>query len=111
MDYFFSSELVNELEPPGQGILSRTLYNDDHVKVVIFGFSAGQELSAHTAPFPADLIFLRGEGKVTLGSDEIYVRAGSFAHMTANLPHAIVAATPLVMALIMIKGLRSDGRA
>jgi quercetin dioxygenase-like cupin family protein len=57
------------------------------------------------------LIVLRGEGKVTLGSDEIYVRAGSFAHMTANLPHAIVAATPLVMALIMIKGLRSDGRA
>jgi quercetin dioxygenase-like cupin family protein len=105
MDYFFSPALLKEVEVPKQGILSRTLHNDDHVKVVIFGFSPGQELSAHTAPYPADLFFLEGEGRLTLGSDKMAVQAGSFAHMSANLSHAIVATTPLVMALVMMKGL------
>src|ERR1039458_6134208 len=46
---------------PENGILSQTLQNDDRTKVILFGFAAGQELSAHTAPFPATLIFLKGE--------------------------------------------------
>ena len=107
MEYFFSAELAKEVEIPKRGILSRTLYSDDHVKVVIFGFSAGQELSAHTAPFPADLFFLEGQAKLTLGDKEMTVKAGSFAHMTANLPHGILAESPLVMALVMMKGLRA----
>jgi len=106
MDYFFSPALSKEVEVPKQGILSRTLHNDDQVKVVIFGFSPGQELSAHTAPYPADLFFLEGEGKLTLGADQMAVQAGSFAHMSPNLSHAIMALTPLVMALVMMKGLR-----
>jgi len=105
-EYTFYPSLEAEAPIPENGILSRTLHNDDHVKVVIFGFSAGQELSAHTAPFPADIFFLQGEGKLTLGNDQMAVQAGSFAHMTANLSHAIVAETPLVMVLVMMKGLR-----
>ena len=30
-------------------ILSRTIYNDNQVKAVLFTFAAGQELSEHTA--------------------------------------------------------------
>ena len=107
MDYFFAPDLLKEIEVPKQGILSRTLHNDDQVKVVLFGFSPGQELSAHTAPFPADLVFLDGQGTVTLGADSMAVKAGSFVHMTANLSHGIVAESPLVMLLIMMKGLRT----
>jgi quercetin dioxygenase-like cupin family protein len=108
MEYFFSPDLLKDVEVPKQGILSRTLHNDDQVKVVLFGFSTGQELSAHTAPFPADIFFLQGEGTLTLGPDSMNVAAGSFAHMTANLTHSIVAATPLVMLLVMMKGLKSS---
>ena len=107
MDYFFSQDLLQEVEVPKQGILSRTLHNDDHVKVVLFGFSTGQELSAHTAPFPADIYFLKGEGTLTLGDDQKKVGAGSFAHMTANLTHSIIAETTLVRLLVMMKGLRA----
>jgi quercetin dioxygenase-like cupin family protein len=108
MEYFFSPELLKEVEVPKQGILSRTLHNDDQVKVVLFGFSPGQELSAHTAPFPADLYFLQGEGTLTLGPDRMNVASGSFAHMSANLTHSIVAAAPLVMLLVMMKGLKAS---
>ena len=100
---FFAPDLLAEIEIPKQGILSRTLYNDDQVKLVLFGFSEGQELSAHTAPMPASLYFLKGEASLTLGDEQMSVHAGSYAHMTPNLRHAIVATTPLVMLLTMMK--------
>ena len=85
--YFFAPDLLAQVEVPKQGILSRTLHNDDQVKLVIFGFSEGQELSAHTAPMPASLYFLQGEGSLTLGGEQMRVHAGSFAHMTPGLTH------------------------
>ncbi len=105
---FFTPELIKEIEMPQRGILSRTLYNDDDVKVVLFGFSAGHELSAHTAPMPALLYFLEGEAELTLGADTQGVKAGAFAHMPPHLNHAVVAKTPLVMLLIMMKGLKRE---
>ena len=106
-EYFFAPDLAAEIEIPRQGILSRTVHNDDQVKIVLFGFSEGQELSAHTAPMPATLYFLKGEGSLTLGDHQMAVRAGSFAHMTPDLRHAIVAQTPLVMLLVMLKGAKA----
>jgi len=107
--YFFAPDLIAQIEIPKQGILSRTLHNDDQVKLVLFGFSEGQELSAHTAPMPASIYFLKGEGSLTLGDAQMSVSAGSFAHMTPNLRHAIVAKTPLVMLLAMMKGSAREG--
>lgn len=103
---YFSPNLRNEIDIPKHGILSRTLHDSSDVKVVLFGFSAGHELSAHTAPMPASLYFLEGEAELTLGSETHAVHAGVFAHMPPNLNHAIVAKTPMVMLLVMIKGLR-----
>ena len=108
LTYFFAPELIKEIDIPERGILSRTLYDDNDVKVVLFGFSAGHELSAHTAPMPAALYFLLGEAELTLGSDSRAVRQGAFAHMPPYLNHAIVAKTPLVMLLIMMKGLKRE---
>ena len=105
--YFVVPDLINEIEIPPRGILSRTLHNDDDVKLVLFGFSAGHELSAHTAPMPASLYFLEGEADLTLGEDRTVVKAGAFAHMPPNLKHGIVARTPLVMLLVMMKGRRN----
>lgn len=107
--YFLAPEIIKEIDIPQRGILSRTLYDDADIKVVLFGFSAGHELSAHTAPMPAVLYFLEGEADLTLGSETQTVRAGAFAHMPPYLNHAIVAKTPLVMLLLMIKGLKREG--
>ena len=57
---------------------------------------------------PATLYFLEGEADLTLGADTQAVRAGAFACMPPFLNHAIVAKTPLVMLLIMIKGLKRE---
>jgi quercetin dioxygenase-like cupin family protein len=96
-------DLAAEVEPPADGTLSRTLYQDDRLKVVLFGFAAGQELSEHTASTPAILHFLRGEADVTLGADRIAARAGTWVHMPAQLPHSIRAKSPTVMLLLLLK--------
>ncbi len=101
--YTFLRDLAAEVPVPENGILSRTLHNDDSLKIVAFGFSAGQELSAHTAPMAAVLYFVSGEGELTLGSDKQSAQAGTLVHMPPKLPHGIVARTPLVMMLIMLK--------
>jgi quercetin dioxygenase-like cupin family protein len=105
---YFSPDVRKEIDIPQRGILSRTLHDDSDIKVVLFGFSAGHELSAHSAPMPASLYFLEGEADLTLGGDTQLVQAGAFAHMAANLNHAITARTPLVMLLVMMKGLKRD---
>jgi quercetin dioxygenase-like cupin family protein len=106
--YTFYANLEAEAQVPANGILSRTLYNDDHVKVVLFGFAEGQELSAHTAPMAASLYFVRGEAQLTLGEDKQDVKAGAYIHMPPQLQHGILARTPVVMLLSMYKQARSE---
>ena len=105
-NYTFYPDLDAEVQIPENGILSRTLYNDDHLKVVIFGFAPGQELSAHTAPMAASIYFVRGEAQLTLGADVREVKAGCFVHMAPQLQHGILARTPVVMLLTMHKAAR-----
>ena len=107
-DYTLYLDLLSEVQIPENGILSRTLHNDDHVKVVIFGFAPGQELSAHTAPMAASLYFVQGEARLTLGEDVEDIKAGAFVHMPPQLPHGILARTPVVMLLTMHKGARTS---
>ena len=101
--YTHFSDLAKEVQPPDKGILSRTLYNDDRFKAVLFGFSQGEELSEHTASMPTVLHFLQGEAKLTLGDDTLEARPGTWVHMPAGLKHSIKAKTPVVMLLLLLK--------
>lgn len=103
MDYTFLADLHRDFAPPENGILSRILHKDEKVNVTLFGFSAGQELSAHSAPTPAILYFLDGEAAVQLGEDKVDAQRGSFIYMPPMLTHGILAKTPVRMLLIQIK--------
>ena len=102
-NYTLVSDLTKEVTIPENGILSRTLHNDEHSKVIVFGFAAGQELSAHTAPMAAMIYFVRGEATLKLGADTTEAQAGTLVHMPPLLEHGILAKTPVVMLLIMLK--------
>lgn len=103
LPYTLISDLAKEVQPPDKGILSRTLFNDDRLKVVTFGFAQGEELSEHTASMPAVLHFLLGEATVPLGDDRHEARPGTWVHMPANLKHSIKARMPVVMLLVLLK--------
>ncbi|MCE9552885.1 MAG: cupin domain-containing protein [Planctomycetes bacterium] len=102
-NYTHILDLANEADPPADGILSRTIFQDDRVKAVIFGFGQGQELSEHTASKPAMLHFVKGEAAVGLGDDTKEAQAGTWVHMPAGLKHSIKAKTPVVMLLVLLK--------
>jgi quercetin dioxygenase-like cupin family protein len=97
------NDVAKEVVPPAKGILSRTLFNDEKLKVVLFGFAQGEELSEHTASMPAVLHFVQGEAKLTLGADIIEARPGTWVHMPTGQRHAIHANTPTVMLLLLLK--------
>ena len=76
-------------EIPADSIVSRSVFADESVKTILFGFAPGQELSEHTASFPAILHFLQGEARLTLGDDEMEAGPGTWVHMPAHLPHSV----------------------
>ena len=96
-------DLAKEAEPPKDGILTRTLFNNDDVKAVMFGFGQGEELSEHTASMPAILHFLQGEATLTLGDDTVEAQPGTWIHMQPNLKHSVRTKTPVVMLLLLLK--------
>ncbi len=102
--YTFFENLASEIpEIPPDSIISRTVYSDDQVKVVLFGFAQGQELSEHTASQPALLYFVQGEARLILGDDQMDAHPGTWVHMQPQLPHSVFARTPLVMLLVLLR--------
>jgi len=85
-----------------ESIVSRTVYKDDGVRVILFGFAAGEVLSEHTSSYPAILHFLDGEAAVTLGEESLKAQPGTWVHMPAHLPHSIEAETVVKMLLLML---------
>lgn len=101
--YTFFPEIAKSIETiPTDSIVSRTIFKDEQMKAIVFAFAPGQELSEHTASVPAMIQILEGDCELTLGSDHFEVSAGAWARMPANMPHSIVARTPVKMLLLML---------
>ena len=90
------------VEVPAAGTLSRTLHQDEDVKVVVFGFAQGEELSEHTSSRPAVIQVLRGELELTLAAEGVRAPEGAWIHMGAGLRHAVRASVPSVMLLTLL---------
>jgi len=102
--YTYFEDLVAEMTSvPSDSIVSRTIYKDERLNVVLFGFAPGQELSEHTASVPATIHILKGDCTLTLGPDRMEASTGAWTRMPANLPHSLLAKTPVVMLLTMLK--------
>lgn len=103
-NFTYIADLQEKLEKiPEDSIVSRTLFSDDNLKGVLFGFAPGQELSEHTASTPAVIHILEGQGRLTFGEESRAAKPGTWVYMKPNLPHSLLAETPLVMLLLLIK--------
>ncbi|MCC6143355.1 MAG: cupin domain-containing protein [Candidatus Hydrogenedentes bacterium] len=101
--YSFFADLAAEAEMPEDGILSRPIFNNDTLRVVLFAMSPGQELTEHTTSMEAVLYFVKGSAQLTLGTDPKQAQAGTWVRMEPRLPHSIKAEEPLVMLLVLLK--------
>ena len=51
----------------------------------------------------AILYFVKGDAELTLGDEKQSVAAGAFVQLAPATPHGILAKTPVVMMLLMLK--------
>jgi quercetin dioxygenase-like cupin family protein len=80
-------------------IVSRSLLQTPQLRVVLFHFDAGQELTEHTSPHRATVQMLSGRCEFLLGTEWRSLKAGDLVHMPPGLPHALRATERFSMLL------------
>jgi quercetin dioxygenase-like cupin family protein len=85
------------------GIVSRTVFAAPGMRVVLFGFAPGQELTEHTSTQHALVQILSGECEFTLAGRAQTLKAGDLLHMPPGLPHAVRATQQFAMLLTLTK--------
>lgn len=96
-------DLREPVETPQNGIVSRTIHNDRSARVVLFSFAEGQQLSDHTASVPVTVVVVEGEADIVIDDEQHDGRTGSWVHIDANVPHSVMARTPLTLLLTLLK--------
>ena len=89
--------------PTEQGIASRILAKAPGGNVTLFAFDEGQGLTEHTSPFEALVLVQAGAITLTIGGTPVHATPGTVVRMPANVPHALEAAEPCRMLLVMLK--------
>jgi quercetin dioxygenase-like cupin family protein len=85
----------------GHGIVSRTLLGTPELRVVLFTFAAGQELTEHTSTARALIQVLRGDGEFVVGGETRVLKAGDLLHLPPQMSHAVKANVEMTMLLTL----------
>lgn len=97
------ADLPAMTEVAENGIVSKSIVENEHHKIIHFTFAPGQELSEHTASVPASIHILGGRGLVVLDGETHEARQGMFFYMPAEMRHAVQATDDLAMLLTMFR--------
>ena len=87
-------------------VVSRVLLKNAGGSVTLFAFAEGEALSEHATPSDALLLVTEGEAEVTVAGAPHRVRAGETLRLPADVPHAVHAAQPFRMLLVMLRAPR-----
>jgi quercetin dioxygenase-like cupin family protein len=86
------------------GVTSQTLLNTPGLRVTLFHFAAGQELSEHTSTARALVQVLAGSGDFSFHGQSRLLKAGDLLHLPPRLPHAVRAVEDMTMLLTQASG-------
>jgi len=97
---------LTETLPISQGaIASRPLIDlPNDLKLVFFAMDAGQEISAHTTPFPATVLCVAGGLEVMVDGVWSKLAPGDRKDLPKGLPHGVKAVEPSHWLLTMLRG-------
>lgn len=82
-------------------IVSRTLVQNKAVSITLFAFDSGEEISSHESQGDALVYILDGSASITVDGKVHAVGAGQTIVMPAGVPHALEAASPFKMLLVV----------
>jgi quercetin dioxygenase-like cupin family protein/uncharacterized protein (DUF2249 family) len=95
--------LLTETQYAPNGIVSRTLLRTANSRMVLFGFSEGQELTEHTSTQEAIIQILSGECEFSVAGQPHPMKTGDLLYMPANCAHAVKATKQFSMLLTLLK--------
>lgn len=98
------SGLAEALPITDSATTSRTLVDNEHVRVVAFAFDTGEELTEHTAAPPVVVQVLTGSMRFEVAGQTHHLAAGDCVYLAARQPHSLQALEPALMSLVMVRG-------
>ncbi len=99
----YFEHLAAEVEIPPGGTLSRVLVKEGALRLVLFAFDAGEELTEHTSALPVVIQAISGQLTVGWGSERRRIGPGGWLYLEAGEPHSVLAEEPSRMLLTMIR--------
>ncbi|MGF1667232.1 MAG: cupin domain-containing protein [Acidimicrobiia bacterium] len=103
MAHVLIEDLAGTVEIPSEGTLSRVVAKPGPVRLVMFAFDQGQELTEHTASVPVVLQVVSGRLVVTVDGDRHVLTPSAWLYLDADQPHSVFAEEPSRLLLTMIR--------
>jgi quercetin dioxygenase-like cupin family protein len=100
--------LMDAVQTSEAGIVSRTILQTDPLRVVLFAFADGQELTSHTSRRRALVHILNGSCEFFYGGAWHNLAAGALLHLPPNHPHAVRAAAGAFSMLLTLGAESAD---
>lgn len=97
-------DLRGEVDVPRNGTLSRVMHQDDRMRLVLFAFDAGQELTEHRSASAAIVQVVSGRLKFTASGESHDLQTGGWLYMAPGEDHALEAIEPTLMLLTLLRG-------
>ncbi len=92
--------LADQIDYRDGGFINKVVFNRGDFKIFLFALKAGQEIKPHSTPVDAFLTILEGEGFITLGEENIVLKAGESIHLPKDILHFVRADKNFKMVLI-----------
>ncbi len=89
--------LLTPAQNVAHGIVSQAVLTAPGLRLTLFHFATGQELSEHTTPARALVQVLAGSCEFSFPDRKQTLRAGDLLHMPPKLPHAVRALEDLTI--------------
>lgn len=95
--------LIAPAQTVSHGIVSQAVLSTPGLRVALFRFSAGQEMSEHTSSSRALVQILSGSGDFDFHGKTHQLKQGDLLHLPPKLPHAVRAIEDMTMLLTQIE--------
>jgi quercetin dioxygenase-like cupin family protein len=96
------ADLASEVPVTPSATTSRVVVANEVVRVVIFAFDAGEQLTEHTSTKPVVVQVLRGALGFEVAGATHELAAGDCVYLAPNELHALEAREPALVSLVMI---------
>jgi quercetin dioxygenase-like cupin family protein len=94
--------LLAPMQPVPHGIVSRAVLTTRILRMTLFHFAAGQELSEHTSKARALVQILSGTCEFSVGATCHTLKPGDLLHLPPGAPHAVRAPEAFSMLLTQV---------